>query len=130
MNNQFDASPFAAGFSSAVIERLAQAQAILSLSARVDSDAVTDHARRTAQSAALGIVNITVAGLAFGAGADALEPDVIAQVNDSLTRAQAVISLIAHCKPDSTAHDELDLASSAAIGFLREAMETLEQEAA
>jgi hypothetical protein len=130
MNNHFDASPFAAGFSAAVIDRLAQAQAILSLSMHAESDAVTDSTCRMAQAAALNIVDVAVAGLTFGAGADVLEPDIAATVTDSLTQAQAVISVIAHRKTDSATQDELELASGAAIGFLREAMEALEQEAA
>jgi hypothetical protein len=127
MNNQFDASPFAAGFSSAVVERLAQAQAILSLSTRFDSDAATDGPRLAAQRVALRMVNTTVSQLVFGSGVDALGPDVVAQVSDSLTSAQGVISLLANCEPDSETDDELELASNAAIGFLRDAMNTLEQ---
>lgn len=75
------------------------------------------------------MVDTTVSELVLGSGVDALGADVVAQVCGSLTSAKAVISLIANYEPDSETGDELELASNAAIGFLREAMEILEQEA-
>jgi hypothetical protein len=121
-------TPFTASLSNSVNERLAQAQAILSLSGLSDSSEMPNHIRRTAHSAALSIVSDVVAELTFGIGATFVNRHIIASVNAPLAKAQAVISLVVHCGSDLASDDTRELASTAAIGFLQEAMETLERE--
>lgn len=119
---------FGAALSSVVNERIARAQAIVSLSTFCDPGTVPAHTIAAANAAALDIVQEVIANLTSNAG-DFIGRDSISAVNSRLSKAEAVMKMLVHCRIDLLDGETRDLASDSAIAFLQEAMEVLEAEA-
>ncbi len=128
MNNHFNAIPVAAGLSTAVNERLAQVQAILSLSALRDIDGDNKLSCANAYAAAAEIVSTTVTAITF-AYSEWIEPEAAAETNGYLCKARALIDLAMSSVDDDENDDARELVTAASGDFIRQAMERLEAEA-
>lgn len=114
----------AARASSATNERLAQAQAIISLAALYDGES-HHRAVKTALAAAQDTIDEVTALLSFVFDGF-FDVDTIAATNDRLGKAKAIISLVINA--DASGSDMSELACGAAVSFLQQAMERLESE--
>lgn len=128
VNTQSNVCPIAAGISVAVNERLAQVQAILSISAARDVDADNKLSCATAYAAAVEIVSATVTAITF-AYSEWIDIEAAAETNGFLSKAKALIELAMSSVDEAEADDARDLVTAAAGDFIRQAMERLEAEA-
>lgn len=113
--------------SSAINEKLSQAQALLSLAAACDSNAAKDGAPKIVMMAALDIVDDAVASLSI-TYCHLLDAKTVSDTCGRLTTARAIISAGMLVDPKAISDDARQLASDAAINFLQEAMERIERE--